>query len=162
MLGLSDDTARLARARLFHYCMKQVLAPLKSLGTTGKRMVGGDGAIRQCHPLIACYVTDYPEQSLVCCMRAGSTRKKEFGANFCYETRSQSDTLRTIKHAYQQSNTSCREVVLKDAGLTAVPEPFWAPDHVALFKNNPKVLIGQITKRAERVRSCFENGFFGK
>ncbi|GJE91567.1 hypothetical protein PsYK624_077170 [Phanerochaete sordida] len=131
-LGLSEDSARLARARLFHYCMSTILEPLKKLGRVGQRMTGGDGAIRHCYPILACYVTDYPEQSLVCCTRSGSAcpkcpaKKDEFGDNLHYDVRDPQQTLQAIQHACEQSTATDRDALLKAAGLTGVDEPFWA------------------------------------
>ena len=65
--GLSDDAARLARARLFHQCMKVIVEPLRHPGFKGEILTGGDGAMRDCFPIVACYVTDYLEQCLMCC-----------------------------------------------------------------------------------------------
>ena len=45
--------------------MKHILEPLISTGKHGINMVDGKGNIRQVHPILACYVIDYPEQCLV-------------------------------------------------------------------------------------------------
>ncbi|KAG1797194.1 hypothetical protein EV424DRAFT_1304426, partial [Suillus variegatus] len=50
---------------LFHACMGHILEPLKSAGEDGLHMRSGDGITRRGHPLLACYVGDYPEQILV-------------------------------------------------------------------------------------------------
>lgn len=129
--GLSEDAARLARARLFHECMRTIVNPLRNAGTNGELLTGGDGAIRDCFLIVACYVTDYPEQSLVCCTRAGSTcpkcpiKKTEFGENFYYPIRDPTSTLRTIRNACKQPTLTRREELLKDRSLNAVTQPFW-------------------------------------
>ena len=51
-------------ANLYHACMQCILAPLRTAGTEGINMRSGDGAVRRCHPLFACFVGDYPEQVL--------------------------------------------------------------------------------------------------
>ncbi|KAG2124126.1 hypothetical protein BD769DRAFT_1628808 [Suillus cothurnatus] len=50
---------------LFHACMGLILEPLKSAGEDGLHMRSGDGITHRGHPLLACYVGDYPEQILV-------------------------------------------------------------------------------------------------
>ncbi|KAG1838687.1 hypothetical protein F4604DRAFT_1885397 [Suillus subluteus] len=52
-------------ANLYHACVGCVLAPLAAAGINGVNMRSGDGAMRRCHPLFACFVGDYPEQVLV-------------------------------------------------------------------------------------------------
>lgn len=50
---------------LYHACVGCVLAPLATAGIDGVNMRSGDGAVRRCHPLFACFAGDYPEQVLV-------------------------------------------------------------------------------------------------
>ena len=58
---------RRALANLFHGCMDIILAPIKAHGETGIDMMSGDGVWHRCHPVLAAFVGDYPEQTLVTC-----------------------------------------------------------------------------------------------
>lgn len=51
--------------------MRYLLAPLQSAGLDGILIASGDGLVRRCHPILAVYVGDYPEQCLVSRMYSG-------------------------------------------------------------------------------------------
>ena len=66
--GLTNKAARRrALANLFHACMWEVLHSIAEPGETGVAMMSGDGMWRRCHPILANFVGDYPEQALVTC-----------------------------------------------------------------------------------------------
>jgi len=72
LLGLSNKAARCwAVANLFHTCMHEVLLPIVAPGKSGVAMMCGNGIWRRCHPLLANYIGDYPEQALVTCTFQG-------------------------------------------------------------------------------------------
>ncbi|EGO02497.1 hypothetical protein SERLA73DRAFT_38037, partial [Serpula lacrymans var. lacrymans S7.3] len=52
-----------------------ILEPLIGVGRKGMEVTGGDGAVRKIHPILACYVTDYPEQCLVTFSKYGTCPK---------------------------------------------------------------------------------------
>ncbi|EGO05437.1 hypothetical protein SERLA73DRAFT_26626, partial [Serpula lacrymans var. lacrymans S7.3] len=54
---------------LFHKSIRVILEPLKKAGIEGMDTTGGDGAVRGVHPVLACYIADYPEQCLVTCTK---------------------------------------------------------------------------------------------
>ena len=56
-----------ASQNLFHACMQQILCPLEKAGAEGVQMKSSDGLVRQCHPILAVYAGDHPEQSLISC-----------------------------------------------------------------------------------------------
>ena len=66
---------RRALANLFHACMRKVLSPIELYGETGIAMVTGDGIWHHCHPILATFIGDYPEQSLVACTYNGTCLK---------------------------------------------------------------------------------------
>jgi hypothetical protein len=72
---LEHITNKSARRRtvgnLFHTCMAEILAPLKTAGVEGHAMESGDGVVRRIHPICACFVADYPEQVLAVGIKTG-------------------------------------------------------------------------------------------
>ena len=66
---------RRALANLFHGCMRVILGPIDSYGKTGIAMMSADGVWRRCHPVLAAFVGDYPEQTLVTCTYSGRCPK---------------------------------------------------------------------------------------
>ena len=65
----SESSKRRASQNLFHACMRHILDPLEKAGAGGVRMKSGDGLIRRCHPILAVYAGDHPEQCLVTCVK---------------------------------------------------------------------------------------------
>ena len=51
--------------------MSYIVKPLETAGKEGLIMVSGDGVARQCFPILAAYVGDYPEQLLVSLIKTG-------------------------------------------------------------------------------------------
>src|SRR6266403_813311 len=76
LTGISNKASRRhALANLFHTCMETALGPIGPYGETGVEMMSGDGVWQQCHPVLAIFVGDYPEQALVTCMYYGRCPK---------------------------------------------------------------------------------------
>ncbi|KAH8980428.1 hypothetical protein EDB86DRAFT_3236727 [Lactarius hatsudake] len=63
----NKSARRRALTNIFHFCMRNLLAPIASHGEMGIAMMSGDGVWRWCHPIFAVFVGDYPEQVLVTC-----------------------------------------------------------------------------------------------
>jgi hypothetical protein len=72
---MNDQEHRSRVQRLFHESMRIVLEPLRDAGTNGMEMTSSDGAVRSVHPILTCYVADYPEQCLVACTKYGTCPK---------------------------------------------------------------------------------------
>ncbi|KAJ8080020.1 hypothetical protein PM082_016846 [Marasmius tenuissimus] len=53
----------------------KAIKALWEVSASGVEMVGGDSAVRKVHPIVSCYVADYPEQCLVGCSKYGTCLK---------------------------------------------------------------------------------------
>ncbi|TFY75667.1 hypothetical protein EWM64_g8345 [Hericium alpestre] len=129
----SEEAACTVCVRLFHAALSIIMQSLKGPEHEGVEMKSADGAVHQCHLVIAVYIMDYPEQSLIACMCQGSQCLKchaveiEFeDHNLNWRSRKQDAMLNTLHHGAQQSTAKHKEMVLKGASLTHMEEPFWA------------------------------------
>ncbi|KAF8988515.1 hypothetical protein BDZ89DRAFT_1097722 [Hymenopellis radicata] len=106
--------------RLFHKSMRHVLEPLSDAGKDGIKMTSGDGAVRMVHPVLACYVTDYPEQCMVTCSKYGTS--PEGG-----EARTQGWTLGVMGRARATTDTASKyfAACMEDEVSGYVSRPFW-------------------------------------
>ncbi|KAJ8509360.1 hypothetical protein ONZ45_g8474 [Pleurotus djamor] len=70
--GVTNKASRRRQlANLYHACLSHILAPLHSAGLSGLFLTSGDGLIRRGHPIFACFIGDYPEQTLVTATKSG-------------------------------------------------------------------------------------------
>ncbi|KAG6372404.1 hypothetical protein JVT61DRAFT_7877 [Boletus reticuloceps] len=66
LTNVSNKSAcRRIMANLFHACLGHIIAPLRNVGIDGIDITSGDGVHRQGHPILASYISDYPEQCVV-------------------------------------------------------------------------------------------------
>jgi Plavaka transposase len=72
---MNDQEHRSQVQHLFHKSMCIVLEPLIDAGINGIEMNSSDGAVRKVHPILTCYVANYPEQCLVACTKYGTCPK---------------------------------------------------------------------------------------
>ncbi|KAH9030534.1 hypothetical protein EDB85DRAFT_2074297 [Lactarius pseudohatsudake] len=109
LTGITSHAARRrALVNLFHSCMAKVLDPIHCLC--------GDGTWRRCHPVLATFVGDYPEQVLVTCTYRGRCPKCLVPANQLGNyTR-----FPARNHAFANFVPACRK-----AGLKSIFRPFW-------------------------------------
>ncbi|KII84510.1 hypothetical protein PLICRDRAFT_117586 [Plicaturopsis crispa FD-325 SS-3] len=144
----TDTTRSEAGQRLFHYCMRLILEPLRKAGTEGVRMTCADGLIRLVFPILAAYVADHPEQCLVACCKEnrcprclvhpddrGSARKSP-----PRDHRATAETLR--RHGAGEEPREFTE-----EGLKPVWAPFWADmPHADIFRAISSDILHQLHK----------------
>jgi hypothetical protein len=127
--GLSNKAARRrALANLFHACMRFVLDPIAIPGQSGVPMKSGDGVWRRCHPILANFVGDYPEQVLATCTFNKRCPKcvvapDELGEYQTFPPRRRQlaiDTYRLADEDVHVFHAACR-----NAGLKPIYHPFW-------------------------------------
>jgi len=118
---------RHALTNLFHFCLQTILAPIVLPGKTGLPMMSGDGIWCQCHPILANFIGDYPEQVLVTCTYYGECPK-------CKVPHDQlGDSNRFLAHDYRKAleiyaladgNVCMFCAACKDNGIKPVFHPF--------------------------------------
>ena len=119
---------RRALANLFHFCMHKVLLPIESYGVTGVAMATGDGTWYRCHPILATFIGDYPEQSLVACTPSGrcpkcSISRDEIGSNTRFPLRN--FTAAQAIYSLSDGNPTTFHAACRDANMKPVYHPFW-------------------------------------
>ncbi|KAH9012665.1 hypothetical protein EDB83DRAFT_2508778 [Lactarius deliciosus] len=127
--GISNKSARRrALANLFHFCMQFLLAPIASHGETGVAMMSGDGIWRQCHPVFAMFVGDYPEQVLATCTFNGRCPKCAVHRNNLGDySRSPAHDYGKALEAFLLADGDVRmfHSVCREASIKPVFHPFW-------------------------------------
>ena len=129
LAGISNNAARRrALGNVFHFCMRNVLTPIASYGETGVAMMSGDGIWRRCHPILAAFVGDYPEQALVTCTYNSRCPKcnvptDRLGDHCSFPPRNSDEAFEVFRLSDRDIHTfhsACRK-----AGLKPVFHPFW-------------------------------------
>ena len=120
---------RRALANLFHSCMARILAPLETAAIDGMIMASGDGVKRRVHPIVASYAADYPEQTLVTCIKAGEcpicdTPHDELGRNDTELRLRNLDQILAVLLSVDRdpARFMCR---CRKARIKPIPHPFW-------------------------------------
>ena len=127
--GILNKTGRRrAVANLYHACMELILKPISSVGEAGISMMSGDGIWRRCHPILASFVGDYPEQVLVTCTYNNQCPKclvprDELGSPARYPPRDYDKA----REAYLLANGNAHvfHAACREAGQKPVYHPFW-------------------------------------
>lgn len=156
----SHAARRRTTANLFHACLRFILEPLEKLGVTGLQLQSGDGAIRHCHPILAAYIGDYPEQVLVTCTKTGECPtcpipRKKIGDPSLVSGPRDLDTALDALEVLEYSDHRHFTRRCKEAGIKPIQHPFWqklpfvnifrsiTPDILhQLYQGNIKHLLG--------------------
>ncbi|KAJ7823158.1 hypothetical protein B0H14DRAFT_2370305 [Mycena olivaceomarginata] len=120
---------RRSLANLFHACLSFITEPLQDAGVTGIKIASGDGKLRRGHPIVACYIGDYPEQLLVTCVKTGSCPTGQTthdhlgdGESECIP-RDLANVLDALDQLESGGTTYMRACM--EAGIKPVVHPFW-------------------------------------
>lgn len=134
---------------LFHYCLDQIMDSLKGAGRCGVALRSGDGVWRRCHPILAVFVGDYPEQLLVACLKKGLCVScpipwYEVGVDIAgYAFRDLDvvlDALGTLPLGPTIYTRTCRE-----AGIKPIQHPFWEElPYSYIFRSFPPDILHQL------------------
>ena len=124
----SPTKRREAVSNLYHACVHRVTEPLETAGVNGVEMGLSNGDIHRCHPLLACFISDYPEQLLGACCKYGTCPKCTVPPDRLgdHETHSLCDlknvltALKTFDDGPLAYRKNC-----KAAGIKPVKHPFW-------------------------------------
>ena len=154
-----------ALANLFHSCMHKVFSPIETYGETSIAMATGNGIWYHCHPILATFIGDYPEQTLVMCTLNGRCLKclvlrDEIGSN----TRFPSCNFTAAVNAFSLSDgdPTAFHAACRNASLKPTYHLFWEqlpfsnifllilPDilhqlHQGILKHVPRLNLTRLT-----------------
>ncbi|KAG9055314.1 hypothetical protein FS842_002523 [Serendipita sp. 407] len=120
-------------SRLFHQCMAIVLQSLVETGVNGMDLTDSVGNVRRCHPFVAAYLADYPEQIMINCA-AGKTSPTtragphDLGNAYAAQPRTTDWVLNQIKQVASNvdpQNVSSYTTKARKYLLNGVHRPFW-------------------------------------
>ena len=121
-------------ARVFHIALSIITERLKKAEKTGHLMPGPDGDLRICHPVLASYIADLPEQRLIACVTQNRSptslaTQAEFGEATQSPPRTREYTLARIHEVLGEASPSSVTSYIRAAalvGLSGVFQPFWS------------------------------------
>lgn len=142
----SKASRRRALANLFHACMARILQPLELAGAMGIELATGDGVVRRCHPLLAIFVGDYPEQCLVSCTKhcpICPIPKDELGENHFFPARDLNPIFRAL-HLVDGCPVTYAKAC-EAVGIKPVAKPFWVNlPYVHIFQSITPDILHQL------------------
>lgn len=126
----SATSRRRAVPNLFHLCMRHVLEPLEQPGRIGAMMKSGDGLFQRCHPILAVFAGDHPEQCLAACTKAnecpkGTASPDSLGENEPCHLCDAGDILDALEAFDPDKHPEEYNLFCKAVGIKPVIRPFW-------------------------------------
>jgi len=111
--------------------MAKILSPLRHAGEAGVFMTMGDGFTHHCHPLLACFAGDYPEQVLTMATFTGECpvcpvphdQLGEYGCNVPTGLQELDLVLQALDSF--DDNPAGFLQACKGAGVKPIVDPFW-------------------------------------
>ena len=146
----TKDSCKIAGWRLFHYCMRRILAPIVEAGKTGVEMLCADGFKRLVYPILAAYVADYEEQCLIACTKNNRCPKclaerDEMGEHKDSPLRDPAATVEVYEAMARNPRTT--PTAFTAQGLRSVHLPFWSDlPHCDIFNSFTPDLLHQLHK----------------
>ena len=149
----NEKTRSMAGFHLFHHCMTQILKPLVEAGLNGAKMTCGDLRIRRIFPILAAYVTDYPEQCLVACCKENcclwcKVKLDERGNLAGTSAREVDETMELLMQDRRRKLKNLHSSkTFDEQGLQPIYEPFWKDlPHVNIFSCFTPDILHQLHK----------------
>jgi hypothetical protein len=110
--------------------MRHVFKPTEQAGRTGVMMKSGDGLIRRCHPILAVFAGDHPEQSLAACTKVnecpkGTASPNSLGESEPCDLRNAGDIIDVLGTFDPDKQPEEYILFCKGAGIKPVVRPFW-------------------------------------
>ena len=147
---VTNDTMRRQMTNdLFHFTLRHILEPIRRAAVEGILMKDGHGVIRRVHPILACYIGDYPEQVLVTCTKSGECPKCDIsvddigGLDKPYQLRNHQvihAALRLVDADPQTFREAC-----KIARIKPIFHPFWESlPYVNIFQSITPDILHQL------------------
>ncbi|KZP15179.1 hypothetical protein FIBSPDRAFT_750832 [Athelia psychrophila] len=126
-------------ARVFHAAVSIITKSMQEAEKVGHTMPDPDGHLRICHPVLASYIADLPEQRLIACVTQNQSptslaTQAEFGDFEQRPPRTHDYTLGLIYQALARASPSDLAAYIREAaalGLNGVHQPFWRNWHGA-------------------------------
>ncbi|HEV7737215.1 MAG TPA: hypothetical protein VGO47_07590 [Chlamydiales bacterium] len=146
--------------------MSTILEPMRHAGKEGIDVVCADKQIRTVFPILAAYIADFPEQSLIAGVKENhcpicDVLPQDRGKPCPGKLRDPKETLEVL-HSWRNN---MHQADFKESGLCPIPEPFWAKlPHANIFGCFTMDLLHQLHKgvfKDHLVKWCMEAAIGG-